>query len=320
MKKYIIAIALVLTTIAAHAQTEDTHNMQDDLQQVLKPTYGDYYEGLTKKITFDRMIPPYGLEVTFDKTVHIIFPASIKYVDLGSSNIIAGKAGPSENVLRVKATIRNFETETNMAVITEEGSYYTFNVKYADEPEKLNVEMKDFMHDGIAVNKPNNSMEIYLKELGSESPRLVHLINRSIHQNNEQFIRHIGSKRFGIQYLLKGIYTHNGLLYLHTQIKNSSNVSLDIDFIRMKIVDKKVSKRTAIQETVIYPLRAYNFVSVVGGNSTERTVFTIDKITIPDDKHLVIELFEKNGGRNQTFIVTNADLLGAKVINELKVK
>lgn len=317
MKKYIIAIALVLTTIAVHGQTED---MQDDLQQVLKPTYGDYYEGLTKKITFDRMIPPYGLEVTFDKTVHIIFPASIKYVDLGSSNIIAGKAGPSENVLRVKATIRNFETETNMAVITEEGSYYTFNVKYADEPEKLNVEMKDFMHDGIAVNKPNNSMEIYLKELGSESPRLVHLINRSIHQNNEQFIRHIGSKRFGIQYLLKGIYTHNGLLYLHTQVKNSSNVSLDIDFIRMKIVDKKVSKRTAIQETVIYPLRAYNFVSVVGGNSTERTVFTIDKITIPDDKHLVIELFEKNGGRNQTFIVTNADLLGAKVINELKVK
>ena len=320
MKKYIIAIALMLTTIAVHAQTEDTSNMQDDLQQVLKPTYGDYYEGLTKKITFDRMIPPYGLEVTFDKTVHIIFPASIKYVDLGSSNIIAGKAGPSENVLRVKATIRNFETETNMAVITEEGSYYTFNVKYADEPEKLNVEMKDFMHDGIAVNKPNNSMEIYLKELGSESPRLVHLINRSIHQNNEQFIRHIGSKRFGIQYLLKGIYTHNGLLYLHTQVKNSSNVSLDIDFIRMKIVDKKVGKRTAIQETVVYPLRAYNFVSVVGGNSTERTVFTIDKITIPDDKHLVIELFEKNGGRNQTFIVTNADLLVAKVINELKVK
>ncbi|MFG5857370.1 DUF4138 domain-containing protein, partial [Dysgonomonas sp. Shenzhen-Wh21] len=100
MKKYIIAIALVLTSIAVHAQTEHTrtNDMQEDLQQVLKPTYGDYYEGLSKKITFDRMIPPYGLEVTFDKTVHIIFPASIKYVDLGSSNIIAGKAGPSENV------------------------------------------------------------------------------------------------------------------------------------------------------------------------------------------------------------------------------
>lgn len=329
MKKYIIASALMLATITINAQTEEpaipvvnekSQDMQEDLQQVLKPTYGDFYEGLSRKITFDRMIPPYGLEVTFDKTVHIIFPASIRYVDLGSNNIIAGKAGSSENILRVKASIRQFESETNMAVITEEGSYYTFNVNYADEPEKLNIEMKDFMHDGIATNRPNNSMEIYLKELGSESPRLVYLINKAIYNSDKRLVKHIGSKRFGIQYLLKGIYSHNNQLYLHTSIKNSSNVAFDIDFVRMKIVDRKMTKQTAIQETVIYPLRAYNFISTVGGNRTERTVFTIDKITIPNDKQLVIELFEKNGGRNQVFIVENADLLRAEEINELKVK
>ena len=294
--------------------------MQEDLQQVLKPTYGDYYEGLSKKITFDRMIPPYGLEVTFEKTVHIIFPAPIRYVDLGSNNIIAGKAGNSENILRVKAAVRQFESETNMAVITEEGSYYTFNIKYADEPEKLNIEMKDFMHDGIATNRPNNSMDIYLKELGSESPRLVYLINRAIYNSDKRLVKHVGSKRFGVQYLLKGIYSHNNQLYLHTSIKNSSNVAFDIDFVRMKIIDRKVAKQTAIQETVIYPLRAYNFISAVGGNSTERTVFTIDKVTIPNDKQLVIELFEKNGGRNQSFVIENEDLLRAEEINELKIK
>lgn len=293
---------------------------QYELQRVLQPTHGDHYEGLSKKITFDRMIPPYGLEVCFDKTVHIIFPSNIRYVDLGSNNIIAGKAGASENIIRVKAAIRNFETETNMAVITEEGSYYTFNIKYADEPEKLNVEMKDFMHDGIAVNRPNNSMEIYLKELGSESPRLVHLINTSIYKNNKRHIKHIGSKRFGIQYLLKGIYTHNGLLYMHTEIQNLSNLPFDIDFIRFKIVDKKIMKQTAIQETVIYPLRAYNMISVVRGKEIQRTVFTIEKISIPNDKHLLIELFEKQGGRNQSFIIQNEDLLRAEEINELKVK
>ncbi len=317
-----IAFALLFGAIGINAQTEDSTNelLQEELQQVLKPSWGDYYEGLSKKITFDRMIPPYGLEVTFDKTVHVIFPSAIRYVDLGSNNIVAGKAGTSENVIRIKAAIRNFETETNMAVITEEGSYYTFNIKYADEPEKLNVEMKDFMNDGIAINKPNNSMEIYLKELGSESPRMVYLINRSIYQNDKRLVKHIGSKRFGIQYLLKGIFTHNGLLYLHTQIKNASNVPFDIDFVRIKIVDKKMSKQTAIQETVIYPLRAYNFVSQVGGNKAEQTVFTIDKITIPDDKQLLIELFEKNGGRNQSFIIENEDLIRARVINELKVQ
>ncbi|NDV95305.1 conjugative transposon protein TraN [Dysgonomonas sp. 521] len=327
MKKYIILFVLAVVAIAANAQTDTilvinqtTEEMQEDLQQMLKPSFGDYYEGLTKKITFDRMIPPYGLEVTFNKTVHIIFPAAIRYVDLGSNNIIAGKAGTSENILRVKAAIRSFETETNMAVITEEGSYYTFNVKFADEPEKLNIEMKDFMHEGITTNIPNNSMDIYLKELGSESPRIVYLINRAVYNTDKRIVKHIGSKRFGIQYLLKGIYSHNNLLYLHTSIKNASNVPFDVDFVRMKIVDKKVMKQTAIQETVIYPLRAYNFVSSVGGNKSERTVFSIDKITIPNDKQLVIELFEKNGGRNQSFVIENEDLLRAEEINELKVK
>jgi len=322
MKKTMILFAMLIVGISTYAQTNDVEVTSEEIQEVMlpKPSFGDYFEGYTKKITYDRMIPPYGLEITFDKTVHIIFPAEISYVDLGSSNILAGKATGSENVIRVKAAVRGFETETNMAVITNDGSFYTFNIKYVDEPEKLSVEMRDFMHDGEAVNRPNNALEIYLRELGNESPKLVYLINHSIYKNDKRHVKHIGSKRFGIQYLLKGIYTHNGLLYLHTQIKNESNVPFDVDFIRMKIVDKKVAKRTAIQETVIYPVRAYNYVMNVRGNKTERTVFVIDKITIPNGKQMVIELFEKNGGRHQQFIVENSDLIRARVIDELKVK
>jgi len=283
-------------------------------------TTGDLYQGLTKKLTFDRMIPPHGLEVTYDKTVHIIFPSAVRYVDLGSPNLIAGKADGAENVIRVKATVKNFRQETNLSVITEDGSFYTFNVKYANEPLLLNVEMTDFIHDGEEVNRPNNAMDIYLKELGSESPMLVRMIMKSIYKNNKREVKHIGCKRFGIQYLLKGIYTHNGLLYFHTQIKNSSNVPFDVDFITFKIVDKKVAKRTAIQEQVIFPLRAYNYAVRVAGKKDESTVFAMDKFTIPDDKQLVVELNEKNGGRHQSFIIENEDLVRAKVINELKVK
>ena len=305
MKKYFLMIAFAAIAITGKAQD--------------KPSTGDLYEGMTRKITYDRMIPPYGLEVTFDKTTHVIFPANVRYVDLGSPNIIAGKADGSENVIRVKAAVRGFETETNFSVITDEGSFYSFNVKYADEPLTLNVEMKDFLHDGEAVNRPNNALDIYLKELGSESPRVVYLIMKSVYQSNKKEIKHIGSKRFGIQYLLKGIYTHNDLMYFHTQVKNASNVPFDIDFIRIKIIDKKVAKRTAIQEQVIYPLRAYNHNTRVLGRKSERTVFAMDKFTIPDGKQLVVELFEKNGGRHQTFIVENSDIVRAKVIDNLKV-
>ena len=198
-------------------------------------------------------------------------------------------------------------------------AYYSFNVKYAREPRILNVEMTDFIHDGEAVNRPNNSMNIYLKELGSESPVLVRLVMKSIWKENKRRVKHIGSKSFGIQFLLKGIYTHNGLLYFHTEIKNSSNVPFDVDYITWKIVDKKVAKRTAIQEQVIQPLRTQNFVLNVAGNSNERTVWTMDKFTLPDDKCLVVELAEKNGGRHQSFTIENTDLVRARVISELKV-
>lgn len=304
MKKILMVFALLTGMLAAMAQQSN----------------GDLYEGLTRKIGFSRMIPPHGLEITYDKTVHVIFPAPVRYVDLGSPNLIAGKADGAENVIRVKATTRHFRQETNMSVITEDGNFYTFNVKYADEPLLLNVEMCDFIHDGESVNRPNNAMEIYLTELDNESPHLVRLIMKSVHENDKRRIRHIGSKRFGVQFLLKGMYTHSDLLYFHTQVKNTSHVPFDVDFITFKIVDKKVVKRTAMQEQVIYPLRAYNYVTRVNGRDSECTVFALPKFTIPDDKKLVVEMFEKQGGRHQRFEVVNEDLVRAETVNELKVR
>lgn len=99
-----------------------------------------------------------------------------------------------------------------------------------------------------------------------------------------------------------------------------SNVPFDVDYITFKVVDKKVAKRTAIQEQVLLPVRAYNYVVRVAGKKTEQTVFCLPKFTIPDDKELVVEMNEKEGGRHQSFVVENSDLVRALTINELSVK
>ena len=300
----------------------DTETVAEHDMNVYGPGYtdGDKFEGLTRKVGFDRMIPPHALEVSYDKTTHIIFPAEISYVDLGNENLVAGLADGAKNVLRVKSAFKRFKTETNLSVITTDGSFYSFNVKFAKEPLLLNIEMTDFLHDGEAVNRPNNAQEIYLERLGSELPMLVKLIMKSIHKQNKREIKHIGSKRFGVQFLLKSIYTNNGLLYFHTEIKNTSNIAFDIDYVSFKIVDKKVIKRTAMQEQVLEPLRAQNYVTVVHGKQSERTVFALEKFTIPDDKQLVIEVAEKEGGRHQSFVVENEDIVRANVIDELSIQ
>ena len=315
MKKMLFVLALFMGVTCANAQQQGIKQVKPVDVAAAAP-----YDGLTRQLTFERMIPPHGLEVTYGKTVHILFPAEVRYVDLGSPNLIAGKADGAENVIRVKSTVKGFQGETNMSVITEDGCFYTFNVRYADEPLLLNVEMTDIIHDGESANRPNNAQEVYLNELGSESPMLVRLIMKSIYRQDRRTVKHIGCKRFGVQYLLKGIYTHGGLIYFHTEIRNQSHIPFDVDYMTWKIVDKKVAKRTAVQEQVVLPLRAQNYVTCVPGGKSERTVFALSKFTIPDGKQLVVELCEKNGGRHQSFVIENEDLVRAREISELEVK
>lgn len=326
----VAVIGMVSPAFARTKAVKNTDNdVSSDTEQVAEHdinvygsgyTDGDKFEGLTRKVGFDRMIPPHALEVAFNKTTHVIFPSEIVYVDLGDENLVAGLADGAKNVLRVKSAVKSFKSETNLTVITDDGCFFTFNVKFAKEPLLLNIEMTDFIHDGEAVNRPNNAQEIFLERLGQESPMLVKLIMKSIYKQNKREIKHIGSKRFGVQFILKSIYTNNGLLYFHTELKNTSNIAFDIDYISFKIVDKKVVKRTAMQEQVLEPLRAQNYVTVVSGKKSERTVFALEKFTIPDDKQLVIEVAEKEGGRNQSFVVENGDIVRANVIDELSIQ
>ncbi len=312
MKKIFGWVALLMGMVTgASAQVNDT---------IQRAAGNDLYQGITRKLPYRQMVTPHGVQVTFAKTVHIIFPSAVRYVDLGSNWIIAGKADGAENVIRVKATTEGFPGETNFSVICEDGSFYSFNARYAHEPEMLNIEMKDFLENGDTTDFSHTRMNIYFRELGNESPLLVKLIMQSIYKEDRREIRHLGCKRFGVQFLLKSVHSHNGLFYFHTETRNRSNVAFRTDFIRFKIVDKKVPKRTAIQERVIDPVRSYNEVLVTEGKSDVRTVYAVPQFTIPDDKLLVIELFEKDGGRHQTIRVENADLVAAKQINELKIK
>ncbi len=196
----------------------------------------------TKVIPKDNVIPSYNLEVTYDKTVHLIFPSGISYIDLGSPNIIAGKAEGAENVVRVKAAVKDFTEETNFSVITDEGSFYSFIVNYSKVPEKLSIEMKDFLHNNRLTNRPENSMEVQLSDLGDESPQAVQMAMEKIYKSNRKRVKHINSNQFGIEFQLRGIFSHNGLLFLHTEIKNTSDIPFDIDFLVFKIVDKKSSQ------------------------------------------------------------------------------
>lgn len=61
-------------------------------------------------------------------------------------------------------------------------------------------------------------------------------------------------------------------------------------------------------------LRICNDPTVVQGHQRQRTVFALQKFTIPDDKVLLLEIIERNGARHQTVEIPAKELLDAKLL------
>ena len=301
MKRDLIYLPLIVSAIwAAHATAKA---MQDGPQQ----------------------IEPRKIEAGFTKTVHILFPSPVTYIDIGSMDIIAGKADGAENVVRVKAAVRNFAAETNLTVITEDGGFFTFDVYYAENPavSTLNLTVQEpqpeSMKKPAAVGYPQPTApasegRVLLREVGREKPATIKRMLSDIYRQNRTDVKGIRTKKYGIGVEVLGIYVSNDVIYIHTCMYNDTNISFEVDARQFIVADKKLAKRTAQQQTPLEILRVCNDPAVVRGHQRQRTVFALPKLTIADDKVLLLEIIEKNGARHQTTEIPSREISNAKVL------
>ena len=270
-------------------------------------------------------IRPQHIEAGFTKSVHILFPSPVTYIDIGSMDIIAGKADGAENVVRVKAAVRNFAAETNLTVITEDGGFFTFDVYYAENPavSTLNLTVQEpqpeSMKKPAAVGYPQPTApasegRVLLREVGREKPATIKRMLSDIYRQNRTDVKGIRTKKYGIEVEVLGIYVSNDVIYIHTCMYNDTNISFEVDARQFIVADKKLAKRTAQQQTPLEILRVCNDPAVVRGHQRQRTVFALPKLTIADDKVLLLEIIEKNGARHQTVEIPAGELLDAKLL------
>lgn len=264
-------------------------------------------------------IRPLRIEAGFSKTVHILFPSPVTYIDIGSMDIIAGKADGAGNVVRVKAAVRNFTTETNLTVITEDGGFFSFDVHYAENPAistiNISAPKQTAVEGGSTQPEPAPAEgRVLLQEVGREKPATVKRVLSDIYRQNRMDVKGIRTKKYGIGVEVLGIYVHNDVIYIHTMISNETNISFEVDARQFIVADRKLAKRTAQQQTPLEILRVCNDPTVVRGHQRQRTVFALQKFTIPDDKVLLLEIIEKNGARHQTVEIPAKELLEAKLL------
>nr|WP_067054202.1 conjugative transposon protein TraN [Mucilaginibacter sp. L294] len=249
-------------------------------------------------------IQPQLLDVTFTKTVNLIFPYAIKSVDKGSKDLLVQVAKGVENILQVKAAVQGF-METNLTVITADGKLYSYVVGYNERPSKLNIKVDPApgIHTTDAKFSITGDNEASIQDI-AEQVALKKPVLKKIHDS-----------KFDIAMQLDGIYIRDHKLYFQINLSNSSNIGYDIDQLRFYIRDAKKAKRTASQETELQPEQLTGNAQIIRGQSQQTIVVTLPKFTIPDQKFLAIQLMESKGGRHLELDIKNKLLVKAKAIN-----
>ena len=241
-------------------------------------------------IMLSTLAQPFSLCITTDKTTSLIFPFSIRHVDRGTKDVLVQPIKEADNILLVKAATNNF-SETNLSVVTGDGSVYSFAVCYGN-PEvsiyHLPAQVK------IAISTYANGI--------LDNPVTMHGIKDA---SWNMFAR------------VTGIYIKENAIYYQLDLENQSPIDYEIDFLRFYIRDKKKSKRTAIQENELTPLYIAGNNRQVKANNRSVIVVALEKFTIPDAKYLAIEVGEKNGGRRLFMTVKNKNIIKATRLPDL---
>jgi len=249
-------------------------------------------------------IEMHQVEITCNKTSSLIFPSVIKSVDKGSRDILAQKAKGVENVLQLKAARENFP-ETNVTVITSDGTLHQFSVNYSKQPISLSLDLAEKKGDTISASALIFQSEMTETEMDNYAGKIIET-KKSLKTHRE--------RKHGIGISLRNIYIRDNVMFFHFHLKNQSNINYDVDFLRLYVRDNVKVKRTASQEVDMNPMYVHGNDRAISGQSEQDIVYALEKFTIPDAKQLVIEMFEKNGGRNLNLQIKNKTIVKAKRI------
>jgi len=242
------------------------------------------------------------LKISDSKTSHLVCPDKVNYVQAGDYTIVQAEVVPElSNLIRIKA-LQSFDKPTSLTVVCAD-RIYSFELQYGnDAPITYPIETFDSQK---AMTFSGKMMPDYV---------LKDLCDQVLDQHKHKF-RKRKTEKDGIKIRLNSIHLKNDALFFELQITNKTNMAYDVETFNFWITDKKKAKATNVQEYQVFPQYQHNKVQRIPGDVTVREVFVIEKMTIPDQRILKIELGEKalgNTGRKLSFNLKNKDILKAK--------
>lgn len=243
--------------------------------------------------------------LTVNEQVTTVITASepIRFVDI-STDKVAGDQ-PINNTIRLKPKEAGHADGDILAIVTivteryrtQYGLIYTTRMNEAVSDKEIQLQERQ------AYNNPAVTM----------STEAMYNYARTIWNSPAKF-RDVSIKQHRMVMRLNNIYSVGDYFFIDFSITNKTNIRFDIDELRVKLADKKVSKATNNQIIELQPELVLE--QSKSFHHGYRNVLVIKKLTFPNDKILTIELSEKQiSGRIIHLNIDYEDVLSADSFN-----
>lgn len=249
-------------------------------------------------------------QITVNEQVTTVITASepIRFVDISTEKVAGDQ--PINNTIRLKPKEGGHEDGEVLAIVTivteryrtQYALLYTTRMKEAVSDKEIQL-MERQAYRNPAVSLSSQEMYRYARLIWTSPAKF----------------RNVSSKQHRMTMRLNNVYAVGDYLFIDYSIENRTNIRFDIDEVRIKLADKKVSKATNSQIIELKPeMTLEQNKSFLHGY---RNVMVIKKLTFPNDKVLTIEMSEKQiSGRTIILNIDYEDVLSADSFNNALLK
>ena len=244
-------------------------------------------------------------QITVNEQVTTVITASepIRFVDISTEKVAGDQ--PINNTIRLKPKEGGHEDGEVLAIVTivteryrtQYALLYTTRMKEAVSDKEIQL-MERQAYRNPAVSLSTEEMYRYARLIWTSPAKF----------------RNVSSKQHRMTMRLNNVYAVGDYFFIDYSIENRTNIRFDIDEVRIKLADKKVSKATNSQIIELKPeMILEQTKSFLHGY---RNVMVIKKLTFPNDKVLTIEMSEKQiSGRTILLNIDYEDVLSADSFN-----
>ena len=246
-------------------------------------------------------------QLTVNEKVTTVITASepILFVDISTDKVVGDQ--PMENTVRLKPKEAGHEDGEVLCIVTIVTERYRtqYALLYTTRMKEAVTDKEIQLHERNAYNNPSISM----------STADMTAYARQI-WNSPALFRNVATKQHRMVMRLNNIYSVGEYFFIDFSIDNKTNIRFDIDEIRIKLADKKLSKATNAQIIELTPTLVLEQASSF--KHGYRNVIVLKKLTFPNDKILSIEVTEKQiSGRNISLDIEYEYVLSADSFNKV---